>query len=85
MDPSKISKLNQTRARVKQVNDNKIIKKYKIRETSGVKVRPTLISPQYSPSLTTLYAVGGRLPSMNSGSKGMLQGDEAKLLLFFCK
>lgn len=40
---------------------------------SGVNVSPILISPQNSLSLlTTLYAAGGRLPSVNTGSKQML-------------
>lgn len=41
--------------------------------TSGVKVRATLISPQYSSSFTTLWTVSGRLPTSNSGPKSMLQ------------
>lgn len=41
--------------------------------TSGVKVRPTLISPQNSSSFTTLYDVGGILLSSNKASSGILE------------
>ena len=41
--------------------------------TAGVKVSASLISPQYFSSLTTGWTVGGRLPSWNTASRGMLK------------
>lgn len=48
--------------------------------TSGVKVRPTLISPQNASSFTTLYDVGGIFLSSNKASSGILEYMKIKLV-----